>query len=286
MDSLKLRSIVAGHLLLTAPAIAAILVLPFLGLRQFGPDEFIYYVLAGVALAWQWYSLALPSWKKWLMGKGIPQEELESLSRHAGFAWPAERSALGFFAIHTTAAAICGFHFGHWLVGRWFVWIPPLLGRSSPTPTGNEYLEHFELASIVPAFFVGYLLSRHFRKLATCAWIVPTAILAYRLVMFTEPPSSVLAHHSSTRFQYFFAIRRTMPWSFADSDLVRIALQMTAVAPFYAGLAYTAGALAGLRDVFRRFFSHPSVASDPEMTRTHDEPEQDQQSERPVHEVN
>ena len=77
-----------------------------------------------------------------------------------------------------------------------------------------------------------------------------------------------------------------MPWSFGDSDVVRIALQITAVAPFYAGLAYTAGALAESRDVLHRVFSRPSMAPEPEMTRTHDESEQDQQSERPVHEVN
>lgn len=283
---MRLPSIVAGHLLLTVPAIAAILLLPFFGLRMFGPFEFIYYVLAGIALAWQWYLLVLPSWKKWLMGKGIPQEEVEGFSRRAGFAWPAERSAVGLFAIHTTAAAICGFHFGPWLIGRLYVWILPLLGRSSHIPTGNDYLEHFEVASIVPAFFAGYLLSRRFPKLATCAWIVPTAILAYRLVMFTAPPSSVLAPHSSTRFQYFFVIRRRMPWSFGDPDFVRIALQMTAVAPFYSGLAYTAGALAGTRHVLLRVFSRPTMALEPEMNRTHDESEKGQQLEKPIHEAN
>ena len=58
--ALTSRAVVAGHLTLTAPAIAAILLLPFLGSRRFGPFLFVFYLLAGIAVAWQRYSVALP----------------------------------------------------------------------------------------------------------------------------------------------------------------------------------------------------------------------------------
>jgi hypothetical protein len=58
--ALRLPAIVVGHLILTVPAIAGILLLPFFGLRELGQTLFLSYILAGVVLAWQWYSVALP----------------------------------------------------------------------------------------------------------------------------------------------------------------------------------------------------------------------------------
>src|SRR5437588_315027 len=58
--ALTSRAVVVGHVTLTVPAIAAILLVPFLGLRMFGPFLLVYYVLAGMTVGWQWYSVALP----------------------------------------------------------------------------------------------------------------------------------------------------------------------------------------------------------------------------------
>jgi len=258
MDAaLTSRAVVVGHLTLTAPVIAAILLVPFLGLRMFGPALFVYYVLAGMTVGWQWYSLALPCWKRWVARKGAQDEEVEHLAYRSGLAWPGE-AMIGPFALHTTAAAVCGIHFGPWLLSRWFVWILPLVGMSTRTPTGDDYLQHFELASIVPALVVGYVLSRHLPRLATCAWILPTVVLVYKLLTFTEPYASILAPHSSTRFSYFFVIERSMP-TFRDlrgADPIRVAAQMFVVAPFYAGLAYSIGALAVRRNLLKKLFGH------------------------------
>ena len=260
--ALTSRAVVVGHVTLTVPAIAAILLVPFLGLRMFGPFLLVYYVLAGMTVGWQWYSVALPGWKRWLARKGVQEEEVEHLAHHAGLTWPGG-AVIGPFAFHTTAAAACGIHLGPWLLSRWFVWILPLAGMSTHAPTGNDYLQHFELASIVPAFVVGYVLSRHFRRVATYAWILPTVVLAYKLVTFTEPYASILAPHSSTRFSYFFVIQRSMPTftpGFGGVDPVRIAQQMTVVAPFYAGLAYSIGAVAEKHNVLEKLFGRaPSM---------------------------
>jgi hypothetical protein len=289
-NALTSRSVVVGHLTLTIPAIAAIILVPFFGLRMFGPFFFVYYLLAGAAVGWQWYSVALPSWKKWLAERGADREEIDNLAHRAGLAWPVD-SAIGPFALHTTVAALCGIHFGPWLLSRWYVWIMPLAGMSPRTPTGSDYLQHFELASIVPAFVVGYLLSRHFGRLATYAWILPTIILAYKLLTFVEPQVSVFTPHSSTRFEYFFVTQRTMPTftpGFGGVDPIRVVQQMFVVAPFYAGLAYTAGAITAAHDVLKRIFGSSSLQLKQQMTDTEKHPEDcaADESETPVHEQN
>jgi hypothetical protein len=194
------RAIVIGHLTITTPATGAILLMPFLGSRMFGPHLFVYYVLAGVGAAWQWYWLALRGWEEWLVRKGVQGSEEDHLVRRAGLVWPGE-AVIGPFALHTTAAAVCGIHFGPWLLSRWFVWILPLAGMSTGAPTGTDYFRHLELASIVPALVVGYLLSQYLPRLGTLAWFVPTVILVYKLLTFTEPYASILGPHSSTRFR-------------------------------------------------------------------------------------
>lgn len=262
--ALESRAIIVGHLSITLPAIATILLVPFLGFRIFDPSLFVYYVLAWMALAWQWYAVALPGWKRWLGGRGVLYDDAENLARRAGFAWP-QNSMFGPFAFHTTAAVVCGIHLGPWLL-RWLVWVLSLARMSRRVPTGDDYLQHFELASIVPAFILGYVLSRHFRRLAMYAWILPTVVLAYKLLRFSEPPSSILAPHHTTRFSYFFVIQRSMPWfasGFLAGDPVRVAQQVLVIAPFYAGLAYSLGALAARHDILRKFFGH-SASMEPE----------------------
>src|ERR1700722_6201517 len=149
-NALTSRATLVGHLILTAPAVAAILLVPFFGLRMLGPFLFFYYITMGIAIGWQWYLVALPKWKIWLTGKGAQQEEVDALAIRSGLAWPVD-AAIGPFALHTATAAVCGIHLGPWLLSRWYVWILPLTGRSSHIPTGNDHLQNFELVSIVPA---------------------------------------------------------------------------------------------------------------------------------------
>lgn len=281
-NALTSRATVFGYLILTAPAVAAILVVPFFGLRMFGPFLFLYYVMAGIAIGWQWHVVALPHWKKWLTGKGTQPEEVATLAQRSGLMWPVD-AAIGPFALQTATAAVCGIHLGPWLLSRWYVWILPLTGRSSHIPTGNDYLQNFELVSVVPALLVGYLLARRFGRFAEYAWILPTVVLVYKLLTFTEPDVSVLAFASpATRFEYFFVIQRTMPTftqGFGGVDPIRVAQQMTIIAPFYSGLAYSIGALAGKCNLLDRVFRHSSRQVEPEAIETH-------QSEKPVNEPN
>lgn len=284
------REVVLGHLTITLPVIAIIWIVVRWNVYQFGPSLWPYYLTGGMALAWQWYLMALPRWRGLLTRNGLQVNQAEEVAERSGLVWSGTE-AIGYFALHTTAAAICGVHLGPWLLSRWYAWVLPLLGMSSHTPTGNDWLQHFELVSIVPALVIGYLVSKRFGRLATCAWILPTIILAYELLRFTEPHVSVLAApHSSTRFQYFFVIQRTAPTfapGFGGVDPVRIALQMSTVAPFYAGLAYSAGALAAKIDLLKRIFGSGPMQPEPEGTPADKRAEGSVagKSEKPVHEL-
>lgn len=177
----------------------------------------------------------------------------------AGLTWLGD-TEIGPFALHTTAAAVCGIHLGPWLLNCWFFLVLPLAGLTR-TPTGNDYLQHFEVASVVPAFVVGYVLSLYFRRRGTWAWIVPAVVLLYKLLTFVDPYASVLVPHVSTRFSYFFIIQRIAPTfapGFGGVDVVRVAEQMFVIAPFYSGLAYSIGALAVRHSLLTQFFRHSS----------------------------
>jgi hypothetical protein len=174
---------------------------------------------------------------------GAPAQGTEKIAQHSGLVW-SDASAIGLFALHTTAAAICGLHLGPWLVGRWFTWMPLVMGSTPVGFSANYYLEHLELVSFFPALIVGYISSRYFQRLATWAWLLPAVILLYNLLTFTDPKASVLSFDPWSRFSYFFVIERVMPtfYNLNVSDPARVAAQMTVVVPFYSGIAYSIGA--------------------------------------------
>jgi hypothetical protein len=64
----------------------------------FGPWLLSRYFRPLITLAWQWYSVALPAWEKWLVGKGVPQPEVDSLTHRAVLVWPG--ADFGFLALH------------------------------------------------------------------------------------------------------------------------------------------------------------------------------------------
>ena len=84
-----------------------------------------------------------------------------------GLAWLGE-NRIGLFALHTTAAAVCGIHLGPWLLSRWSIWVLPLFGITLPL-TGSDHLQHFELVSLAPAVAVGDFIYPRFPRLATWA---------------------------------------------------------------------------------------------------------------------
>lgn len=192
--------------------------------------------------------------------------EAEEIARSSGLTWPGA-SSIGLFALHTTAAAICGIHLGPWLLSRWFAWVVPLLGGRPSEFAADYWLQHLEWVSIVPALLVGYVSCRYLRTMAVYAWIVPTAILGYRLLTFTDPHASVLATNPWSRFSYYFVIERFMPTFYADrgADPIRVAAQLAFVSPFYSGVAYSIGALTEKSNLLRRIAENVAREPEPEV---------------------
>jgi hypothetical protein len=140
---------------------------------------------------------------------------------------------------------VCGLHFGPWLLFRWFAWILPLVGIWYSTPRADYWLQHLELVSAIPAVVVGFVVSRYCKKLASRAWILPTMVLSYNFLIFTDARASVFASNPWAGFSFYFVIQQHMPTfsSFGGSDPVRVAEQIDVTVPFYSGVAYSIGAL-------------------------------------------
>lgn len=158
-------------------------------------------------------------------------------------------------SLHTLTVYVWAIHVGPWLVGRWLAWGAPILWRSAVVPPGDWYLQHLELVSIVPASIIGYIVARRPESVATWAWIVPSLMLVYRMLRY-HSASSVLANAPISAISYFFDIQQSMPTmaNLAASDPVRILAQMTITAPFYAGVAYSLGAMASKQKLLTRLF--------------------------------
>jgi len=162
------------------------------------------------------------------------------------------------FALHTAIVYTCALHISGFLIGRWFAWVTPLLQISSSVPPQDWYLQHLEIVTIVPALIAGYvnvmrlipamvgrpIWDADFDSSVTWAWSIPTLVLVYRMLQY-HAPGSVFSGTPMTAMKYFFDIQKVVPtWAnpFA-SDPVRVAAQIFVTAPFYAGVAYSVGAL-------------------------------------------
>jgi len=174
------------------------------------------------------------------------------------------------FVMHTFIVYYCAMHLSEWLVFHWFGWIAPVLQISIIVPATDWYLQHFEWATILPALVLGYMdvdqflpaTARRFMyggrsgSMARWALAIPTAVLLVRM-LFYHDASSVLVGSSVTAVRYFFDIQKVMP-TFADplaSDPVRMWAQMSVTAPFYAGIAYSLGALASKHRLLTKLFA-------------------------------
>jgi hypothetical protein len=199
-----------------------------------------------------------------------------------------KKSSLGYiagFMLHTYVAYTCALHLSAWLVFHWFGWIMPILHISTSLPATDWYLQHFELMTILPALVVGYVNVARFlpgtvrtfihedgHSIAPWVWILPTLVLLYRLLLeYHAPSASVLYSSPMTGVKYFFDIAKVMPTrqTFLFSDPIRVWAQMSVTAPFYAGVAYSVGALASKYDVLAKLFTFEK----------HDEPSAEQDCE-------
>lgn len=178
---------------------------------------------------------------------------------------------VGLFLLNTFVVYGCSMQLSPILVGRWFAWVAPALNIPHSIPPADWYLQHLEAVTIIPAPIAGYIdLVRilpaivgkqigESRSGATGVWVwtIPTAVLVYRMLTF-HATSSVFSGVSMSAFKYFFDIQPVMP-TFTNplvSDPIRVVAQISVTAPFYAGAAYSLGALAWKHRLLSIFSKH------------------------------
>jgi hypothetical protein len=171
--------------------------------------------------------------------------------------------------IHTLVVYTSAVRLSPWLVYHWFGWIAPIIHATIRTPATDWYLRHLELVTIIPALVVGYINVTRFlprivrsylgesnlRSAAVWSWVIPVIVLAYE-VFNHRPHSSVLYGSTMWPIEYLFDIQKVMPnrSNFSATDPVRVLTQMIVTAPFYAGVAYSLGALASKHRLLTKLF--------------------------------
>jgi len=87
-------AVLIGHLITTLPVFIFICGLTFLGvfvvLSVFSSNLVLVFgfLLLGFIMAWTWWSLLVPRWRKWALKKGVPPDELQKWAALTGLVWP------------------------------------------------------------------------------------------------------------------------------------------------------------------------------------------------------
>jgi hypothetical protein len=184
-----------------------------------------------------------------------------------------KKSALGYvpaFMLHTYVAYTCAIHLSQWLVFHWFGWVTLIFHISPSVPPPDWYLQHFELMTILPALVIGYINVARFlpnairtflhegnHSIATWAWVLPTCVLLYRMLEYHAPSSVLYGGSSMPALKYFFVIQTVAPTlqNPLVGDPIRVWAQFSVTAPFYAGVAYSLGALASKHQLLTKLFT-------------------------------
>lgn len=147
------------------------------------------------------------------------------------------------FGLHTVLVYVSATRLSPMLVFRWSAWVGFSASRGYVSG-GDWYLQHLVAVTIIPAFLVGYLASHWKPTASVWGWVLPSILLAIAMLLYT-PERSIITGNMNTKFSYFFDVQHSMPTARNPfiSDPKRVYFQMVLTAPFYAGIAYSVGAL-------------------------------------------
>jgi hypothetical protein len=136
----------------------------------------------------------------------------------------------------------------------------PLLHVRTSALSGFDFLfSNLAILSLAPAFLVALLTFRFRDKSTAFVWVVPAAVLAYKVATYMAPSMapSVLESGGMSGLHYYlgsnFAISEFHSWrEFWDlvatnPDMLRGMAQLRFTAPFYAGIGYSLAAWICLR---------------------------------------
>lgn len=138
----------------------------------------------------------------------------------------------------------------------------PFVQEPSSSGRFEFFFSHLLAFSLVPSFLLGLINARFKHIAAEYVWLVPAAILVYKIA--TYPVVSVLdnQYSYSAAFHHYFAGGFRIPefqdwhdfWSIVGSnpDMLRGTAQLQFTAPFYAGIAYSTAVYLGRRTDINR----------------------------------
>lgn len=82
-------AVLIGHLVVNVPVLILIAGSTGLGLFFFhSSDWWVAFFIIGTVLAWMWWSLVIPLWRKWAIRRGADPERLQKLAALTGLVWP------------------------------------------------------------------------------------------------------------------------------------------------------------------------------------------------------
>jgi hypothetical protein len=81
------KAVLIGHLIVTVPVLIIILGISFLG-RILAPSYSFLFLFVGFILAWAWWSLMVPRWRRWALKNGAPADRLQKWAAATGLVWP------------------------------------------------------------------------------------------------------------------------------------------------------------------------------------------------------
>lgn len=131
-----------------------------------------------------------------------------------------------------------------------------LLGHDSASSGMQLLFSHLLALTFLPGFLIGLINGKFRSKLAIFVWIVPAAVLAYKLLTFSSS-ISVLEHGQFfAGLQHFFGGNVALPESHTSQsfllsasykDVQKALDQFQFTGPFYVGVGYSIGIWISLR---------------------------------------
>ena len=77
-----------GQLVVNGPVLALIVLGSIFSAKKLSGPWILLGIFGSIALAWLWWSLAVPRWRLWALRSGCDPEELQIQGMEAGLLWP------------------------------------------------------------------------------------------------------------------------------------------------------------------------------------------------------
>jgi hypothetical protein len=153
------------------------------------------------------------------------------------------------FGLHLAAVYVIAEFCWSWLAGHYYDWVLPVVDPVNHVSYFQFLYSHLFAFTFLPALAAGAASMRFRRTSALFVWIVPTVVLAYKLVTF---PTTLFQNHYAVAFHYYFAggfligefhnYRELFTVVAGNPDAIRGLEQSRFTGPFYAGLGYSLAA--------------------------------------------